>query len=135
MSSDLRRRQLAKIHCQKRDLGLDDDAYRLMLRAVANVDSASELDGDGRGRLIEHMAKLLGGDAPYPGKPKNMEQRRELEKIEAFLAEAKLPWGYAHAIARRMYQVDRVDWCTSEQLRSVIAALYKRAKRHGLRTE
>ncbi len=132
---EARRRQLAKIHCLKRDLGLDDDDYRSMLRAISNVESASDLDLDGRRALIDHMSKLLGGDVDYPGRPRNMEQRRELEKIEAFLAEAKRPWGYADAIARRMYSVDRVAWCNAEQLRGIIAALHRDAKRHARRTE
>lgn len=38
-----RRRRLALIHCAKRDLALDDDAYRALLAGAAGVESAASL--------------------------------------------------------------------------------------------
>lgn len=44
-------------------------------------------------------------------------------KIEALLADNKLPWAYADGIAKQMFKVDKVDWLEREQLRKVVAAL------------
>ena len=38
-----RRRRLAAVHCAKRDLGLDDEAYRALLAGAAGVESAAQL--------------------------------------------------------------------------------------------
>ena len=57
---------------------------------------------------------------------------RQLEKIGALLADAELSWAYADGIAKRMYGVERVRFCSPEELQSVIAALAKRKlKRDG----
>ena len=54
-----------------------------------------------------------------------------LEKIEAYLAEAARPWNYAHGMAKKMFQVDRLEFCTADQLHRIIAALEYDARRHG----
>ena len=59
----------------------------------------------------------------------------ELKKIEALLAEARRPWSYADAIAKRMYRVERVAWCTPDQARGLVAALVANAAREGRRTK
>ena len=38
-----RRRRLAAVHCAKRDLGLDDEAYRALLAGAAGVESAAQI--------------------------------------------------------------------------------------------
>jgi phage gp16-like protein len=132
-----RRRELAKIHViARRQLGMDDDTYRAMLELVAGVRSAGELDAAGRHAVLDHLASLTRPS--YPGRPHTMEGEQappELRKIEAFLSESKKPWSYADAIARRMFSIERLVWCTPEQLRAIIAALYRDARRHGRRTE
>lgn len=72
----------------------------------------------------------------YPGRPKNMSSVTigpMLRKVEALLAEAKRQWKYAHRIAERVTKGEkqRVQLCTPEELRKVIAALMYDAKRHG----
>lgn len=47
--------QLALIHLAKKQLGMDEDAYRQMLRSVAGASSAAELDSDGLDRVMEHL--------------------------------------------------------------------------------
>lgn len=130
---DARNRQLARIHCAKRDLGLDDDTYRALLVQVGGHPSAGLLDDRARGAVLDHMSRLLkkSGRAIFPSRPTNQRQKPMLEKIEAYLAEAKRPWAYADSIAKRQWGVDRVHWCTDEQLRGVIAALHRDAKRAG----
>ncbi|MDF1566216.1 MAG: regulatory protein GemA [Deltaproteobacteria bacterium] len=126
-----RRKDLARIHCLKKELGLDDDLYRDVLEQVAGQRSAGDLDEAGREAVIVHLARLAkkAGKQTYPGRPTNMQQHRSLKKVEALLADSGRPWSYAHAIAKRMFGRDRVQWCHDDEISAVIAALYKDAKR------
>jgi len=141
-SGDLRRRQLAAIHIGKKALGLTDEAYREVLQAVARVRSAADLDGPGCRAVLDHMRTLGFVDRKvqrsHAGRPRNMDspdRGAQLGKIEALLLEANRPWAYADAIAKRICCVEKISWCTSEQLRKVIAALVSNAKREGRRTK
>lgn len=128
MSSSARRtRQLARIHCLKREHELDDARYRDLVWAIGRKRSAGELDEHGRLQLI---AQLSGQPKPrsrrsYPGRPHNTDQkaRRELTKIEALLADAGRPWAYAQALARRIAKRDRLEFCGSADLYKIVAAL------------
>lgn len=139
MTDQIRVKQLAKIHLLAKQAGLDEEAYRYMLRQVAGVDSAAKLDDAGRRKVLDHLRRQRGGGRGYPGRPHNLgsgaDSGAQLAKVEALLAEAKRPWAYADGLARRMYGVERVAWCQPEQLRGLIAALMKDAQRHGRRTE
>lgn len=131
-AADARRtKELGIIHMAKAQLGLDDATYRDMLWTVARVRSAAALDSYGRARVIEHL-RARGFAKAHKGRPAmDGRNRRQLRKIEAYLAEASRPWAYVHAMARRMYDVARVEWCTPRQLQGIIAALERDAKRQG----
>ena len=127
---------LAKIHIAKAQLGLDDDTYRALLARIAGVRSAKDLNKRQIGAVLAEFERLgFKPKAPTkPGRaaPKAAPDRAAMiGKIEAFLAEAKRPWSYADAMALRMMKVERVEWCDSDQLRRLIAALTYDAKRHG----
>ena len=62
------------------------------------------------------------------GRP-NSELPPQLGKIGALLADARRPWAYSHAVARRICKVERIEWCNKDQLASVIAALQIDANR------
>jgi phage gp16-like protein len=47
-----RRADLARIHIAKARLGLDDATYRQVLKGLAGVDSAADLDAHGRARVL-----------------------------------------------------------------------------------
>jgi phage gp16-like protein len=140
---ELRRRQLAAIHVGKKALGLIDEAYRELLSRVAQVHSAADLDEAGRRAVLDEMRRLGFVDGnkvrrSHKGRPLNMDspdRGAQLGKIEAMLLEANRPWAYADAIARRICGVEKISWCTSAQLRKVIAALVSNAKREGRRTK
>ena len=132
---------LKKIHIARRDLGLDDDVYRSILARVAGVRSSKELTPRQIGRVLAEFerlgwvqkpstkpaAKRTGRAAPNPSD----ERQALVGKIEAQLAEAGRPWEYADGMARRMYKVERVEWCGPDQLRGLVAALAYDAKRKG----
>lgn len=54
-----RNNELAKIHIAKKDMALDDDSYRAMIREIGGVDSgsAADLDQPGRSKVIAHLIK------------------------------------------------------------------------------
>lgn len=130
-----------KIQIARRELGLDDDVYRSILARVAGVRSSKELTPRQIGRVLEEFERL--GWVPKPSSkapakrsgraaPKPSADREALVgKIEAQLAAAGRPWGYADGMARRMFKVERVEWCGVDQLRGLVAALSYDAKRHG----
>lgn len=127
---------LAKIHIARRQLGLDDDVYRSILRRVAGVDSSKALTPRQVSRVLAEFERL--GWKPGPAKragrarPNPAAERQALiGKIEAQLAEAGRPWSYADALAARMFQIDRVEWCDTDRLRRLVAALAYDAARHG----
>ncbi|MCY1311309.1 hypothetical protein D9M70_615930 [compost metagenome] len=99
------------------------------------VESSKDLTPRQVGRVLAELERL--GFQPTQAKagrakPKAAPERGPLvSKIEAFLAEAKRPWSYADAMALRMFQVARVEWCDTDQLHRLVAALTYDAKRHG----
>ena len=126
---------LAKIHIAKAQLGLDDETYRSLLARVAGVRSSKELNPRQIGRVLAEFERL--GWKPKPSskaksraKPKPADASKALiNKIEAQLADAGRPWAYADAMALRMFKVERVEWCDTDQLRRLVAALAYDAKR------
>lgn len=124
---------LAKIHVAKKQLAMDDDAYRAMLQSIGGVTSSKDLTPLGAAKVLRHLEKC--GFTPvrkFGQRPAPTGDRKALVgKIEALLAEAKRPWSYVDAMARHMFQVDKIDWCTPDQLWRIAAALQKDANRHG----
>ena len=157
VTEEMRKSLLAKIHVAKKQLGLSDDEYRAMLEGNFGVSSAAHLDGAGLQRMIFEMQAY--GFQPRRGHARRGESRRRavpatlakddsglgrkklMQKIEAQLAEkgreegTDVPWAYAVGILRK--QSGGVTRClehaTPEQLRGVIAALARDAKRHDRR--
>lgn len=134
-----RRKQLAAIHAARRDLGLDEDGYRLMLREVAGVDSAKDLDADGRRKVLDHLRSVGWEKRPrkrvaqYPGTPHNIDREQMLQKIEAQLTDMGLPWSYADAIAKQQAGVERVAWLRKAgDLTGVVGALHVEQEKRGL---
>jgi len=138
---DRRRAELAKIHIAKAEKGLSEDDYRLMLKNVAGVDSAADLDARGRRAVLDHLCgnpprpPFHKGGSSYPNRPKNMDRpssrAEQLKKIEALLTVGGKPWAYADAIARAICRVDKVAWVKDGDLYKVITALRKQAQREG----
>lgn len=123
-----------KIQIARRQLGLDDDAYRAILKRTVGAESSKDLSPRQIGRVLVELERLGFKPKASTGraKPKPAAERDKLVgKIEAQLAEAGRPWEYADSMAKRMYQVERLEWCDSKQLGGIITALAKDAERHG----
>lgn len=139
-SITMRRKNLAAIHASKKQLGLDDDTYRDLLARVSSSHgptcrSAKDLTADQVRAVLDEMRRL-GAKRPgeFPGTPHNIDHlSAEITKIEAQLADMRLPWSYADAIARRMYRIERVAWCRKrEQLVGILSALHVEQEKRAL---
>lgn len=130
------------VHAACRQLGLDDDARRDFMHAHAGVRSTNDLDLHGCQRVLD-AARKVGATRPAPEKyvgrhPGYPETCRRgcgalLEKVEALLADMKLPWAYATATLRQMHHNMRLEWATARQLHDLVAALcVEQKKRHML---
>lgn len=146
MPPDQRTRELGAIHKRAAQLGMNthdkhsESEYRSMLWTVARVRSARDLDHAGRRRVLDHLGALLlargigSRPANYGKKPLVTDDRKPLvDKIEAQLASARRPWKYVGSMAKRMYRVDALEWASAEQLRGLVAALEKDARRRAAR--
>lgn len=130
--------RLAAIHIGKKALGMCDDSYRILLKDMFGKQSSKDLTETEKGELLDRFQKLGFKPQPkqkkeYPGKPKNFGQNEPLAKIEAQLADMKLPWSYADAIAKRQFGIDKVAWIkTRRQFSAIIAALHVEQEKLGL---
>ena len=66
--AERRRAELARIHIGRKALGLDEDAYRTLLREVGGQDSAGALNARGRGAVLDRMRAdgAFGRRSPVP---------------------------------------------------------------------
>lgn len=128
---DTRKSDLAKIHLAKKQLGMDDDAYRDMLWSVARVKSAADLDSTGRARVLGHL-RSRGFRPKQRGRTTPAGDREFLiRKIRKQCQVAGVWSEYADGMARRMFGVERFEWCNPDQLRRIVAALNYHIKRQG----
>jgi len=159
LAHEMRTALLAKVHIAKTQLGMTDGEYLTLLDSYYNVSSAgvlglTELKGLVLVMQREYGFKPTKGSAkrkaarkkaiPAPLQPEAddpLATKQLLEKIEAQLTEkgrvegTHVPWGYAVAVLKK--QSGGVTRCfehaTAEQLRGVISALTRDAKRKGRR--
>ncbi|ARU30876.1 hypothetical protein CAP31_03750 [Sulfuriferula sp. AH1] len=129
---DIRKRELAQIHVAKTQLCLDDETYRAMLWTVARVKSAADLDWTGRKQVLDHL-KAKGWKKTTKSRPAPAKSKAHLvAKVRALLIDAgNRPDTYADGMARRMFSVERFEWCDSRQLVKIIAALVIDSKRNS----
>lgn len=129
-----RRALLARAHLGQKLMGLDAGEWRVFLRDETGRDSCRDLDDAALERLIQTMQARgvrFTPPARAGARPKSLDSTSarapQLRKIEALLADSKLPWAYAHAIAKRMFHKDRVQLCDKDEMTAVITALTRRA--------
>jgi phage gp16-like protein len=133
-ADDLKKREVQLIKIAQRQLNMDDATYRAVLFAVARVHSATELDWAGRQRVLEHMKKCgfkVKANRHRRQAPRKLDRSELMQKIEAQLADAQRPWAYAKSMAKRMFSVDDLEFCTPEHLHKMVAALEYDARRRA----
>lgn len=135
--ADIVRREIQLIHVGKQQLGMDDETYRAMLWAVARVKSSTELDFAGRKKVLDHLKasgfKVVSSRAGTRARPAPTPDKVPMvAKIRALLiALDNKPDAYADGMSKRMFGVDRFEWCDGAQLGKIIAALEYAGKRRA----
>lgn len=134
---------IAKIKIAQKQLGLDDGAYRDILKRITGKDSSTKLDE----KQLEAVINELKGYGFKPTMPKhgrkprtavaNKARTATMDKIGAILTDMALHWNYAHAIGRGMFGKEQLDFCTDEELFKVMQALavYQNRKSKQAKTE
>lgn len=129
MAKNNRAAQLAQIHIAKKDLGLDEETYRAIIKLMSNsrTDSSAELDYSERIKVLNHFKSR--GWKNKQTKPRVTEHKQlQINKIEALIADMSLSWAYVDGLAKRMYKRDKVQWCDAKELQGIIAALVNKQK-------
>lgn len=123
-----RTRLIRLIHVGRRQLSLDDDTYRAVVQAVSgdNRTSCRDLNISELQAVLDRMKE--SGFKPVAKnkgrRPNPIKGRQKLiGKIEAILADQKLPWAYVDGMARHMFGIEKTDWLDADQLRRIVAAL------------
>lgn len=137
--AEKRRREIAIIQIGRQQLQMEDAAYRAMLRRVSaphgdTVDSSADLSPKQRQAVINELQRLGAPRFVHAGKPANFDgMAEEITKVEALLADLKLPWSYADAICRRQTGIARVAWLKKpDHFVGLIAALHVEQKKRRL---
>ena len=127
-----RKADLAMIHIAKKQLALDDDTYRDLLWAIGRVRSAGDLDYAGRRRVLDHLRKCGFKALVKRAKPASgwewvnnaaADKQPMLRKIAVILRDAGRGREYVDAMAKRMFAVERIEFCTPNQLHDLVSAL------------
>jgi phage gp16-like protein len=131
---------LGKIHIGRKQLDMDEDTYRDMMKNIGRVKSASskDLTPAGIDRVLQHMQRagaIFTSPKRAGRRPHSIgsasDRAAQISKIEALLADAGRPYEYAVSMARRMYKKDALEFCDGRELAGIIAALAKNAQREG----
>ena len=117
---------IQKIKVAQKQLALDDDNYRAVLRRITGKSSCKDCDLLQLQRVIAEFERL-GFQPTRPNlgrKPLHTtDVSAMMNKLSALLATANKTWAYANGIAKKMFQKDEVNQLSAEELRKLIAAL------------
>lgn len=131
--ADPRPRRIALIHAAKRQLGLGDGEYRLLLRRVTGKGSSAELDLAQLDAVIDELRRLGFGVRP----------RRKLNGLQRKIVALWAELGKAGVLRdrsdraldrfiKRQTGVDAVQWLASDQAAQVAEALKGWCQREGI---
>jgi phage gp16-like protein len=131
--TDPRRRMLAKLHCIKKQQGLDDDTYRHMLHLNTGQASAAKLTTAQLARVIVHLTGRYGPsrstnewafiDTATPA------YRALLRKVCALCRAMRVTKAYAEGTASRQAGTPRkIEMMNASELRLLVGALERTQK-------
>jgi len=130
-----RARLIKLIHVAKRDLGLDEPTYRVMLRTAGNAESTTKMTVPALQRVLEH-AKKAGFVVRSKTTDRRQDTRHEARKVRAL-------WLFLHALGavrdpseaalaayvKRIAKVDDLHWADGLDMLKLIETLKKWALR------
>ena len=127
---------IAKIKIAQKELGMAEEAYRAMLLRITGKNSCAVMDIGELERVADEMRRF--GFKPSTSTAREKHGRPHLrrttaaammDKVEALLADGGYHWNYAHAMARRMFGREKVEYLDNDQLHKLVAALQIAANR------
>lgn len=125
---------IAKIKIAQKELGMAEEAYRAMLLRITGKNSCAVMDIGELECVVDEMRRF--GFKPSTAREKygRPHLRRTtaaamMDKVEALLADGGYHWNYAHAMARRMFGREKVEYLDNDQLHKLVAALQIAANR------
>jgi phage gp16-like protein len=126
--TDMRRRDLARIHILREELRIADADYRDILWTIGRVRSAAEMDSALRQAVIRHLSarrKYAPGERRWisPRITLPAESAAMGKKVCALLSAGAREHPYADSIARRMCGVERWEFLPPDDMHRMIAAL------------
>lgn len=140
-ATQIRDREIKLIHVARRELGLDEETYRAMLKNVAGVSSSTDLSYQGRQKVLAHL-KAAGFKVKSKAAPAAIASGGQVDpqyrKIQAL-------WTELHGVgavrvnteaALRVY-IKRItgcgdyQFCSSAQVVAIIETLKKWLARAG----
>lgn len=128
----MRRALISRIKIAQKELGLDDATYRAVLERVTGKRSCADMDVAELESVVADMRSHGFKPKGNPhGKPhlRRTSSAAMLDKVEALLTVSGKHWNYAHAMARRMFGKDKVEYLDDTQLHKLVAALQIAANR------
>ncbi|MFA5712496.1 phage protein GemA/Gp16 family protein [Mycolicibacterium sp.] len=127
----LAKSQIQVIHVAKAKCGMSEEDYRALLGSVG-AQSSKDLGRAQFDEIMRHF-ETLGFRSTGAARIRRVQESRRplMEKIGALLTAQGLPWSYADGIAKRMFKVQRCEWCDPQRLLKIVAALSYRNRKHG----
>ena len=132
--ANFRNEKIAKIKIAQKQLQMDDTSYRALLLRITEKSSCTKCSDKQLDQVLAEMRRLgfVPATKHRADKPNaRPEIQGMINKVEALLASKKLPWVYAHAMAKKMFGKDQVQWLEANELHKLIAALQIAANRRA----
>jgi hypothetical protein len=124
-------KRMRAIHAACKAAGIDDSERKRLQAQVVGKASLSDMNLDELDQMLDHF-NAASGYKGHAGTPAGIDDDPQLQKIEALLADMKLPWAYIHSskhgpsMVRRLTGKDRLEWADADGKQAVIVALIKR---------
>jgi len=142
MTFDTRRSLLAKVHIAKKDLGLDDAAYRAIL-ARFGVESSSRLDMKGLEKLLAHFEQLGWVSTPNQAKPRINDEHIAIPDTSPHARQKRYALALAKALGwslvglqkriKQQFHVENILWLNDQAaLQTLIKDMINRCRRKGI---
>lgn len=126
-----RQRLIKLIHVAKRDLRMDEDSYRAMLRQIGGAESSSAMNVPKLETVLEHMKRCgfkvrpKRGDRPFSNAPQDKKIRAIWLDLHAMGAVKNPSEAALAAFVKRMTGVEALQWLSAAQASKVIEELKK----------
>ena len=141
-----RKEKLSIIHIAKKETGIPDDAYRILLEGAAGINSAADLQYESQFNAIMNAFKNLGFKSAQPRGGKNQRpqwpdqwgsteaQRAKIEVMWQSLARNKSEKAL-RAFIKRIAHVDHPRFLNAGLARKVILALEAVARKQSAKNK